>query len=133
MHQNAVNKGFSSRKIISKKGVRNMSKGARRWGKRKKAPTMPETKIHKNYKFAPEVVEALEKQAESSGRTATRVLEDLVMRRDKLSKTAQELIARKVQETGWTHDEAIEWAVIRCLSAQHINGNKGKPPIKKKR
>ena len=69
----------------------------------------------KHYRLDRKVISRIEKECVSTGRTATRVIEDAILRRHTFRPYVEELIQRKAQETGWTYDHVLEWAVLAVL------------------
>src|SRR5436190_12849444 len=70
----------------------------------------------KHYRLDGEVISRIAKESKSTGRTATRVIEDSVMRRRQFSPHVEELIEAKLREKPqWSHNDVLEWAVLRVL------------------
>jgi hypothetical protein len=68
-----------------------------------------------SYKFLPEVQAALKKKKESTGKSFTQILEDLVLGRLQFSGSIEKLLNDEVRRTGNTRELIIEVAVINWL------------------
>ena len=76
---------------------------------------MPDKQM-KHYRLDGDVISRIDQEATSTGRTATRVIEDAVMRRRQFSPRVEELIDAKLRANPkWTHNDVIEWAVLEVL------------------
>lgn len=86
-----------------------------------------------HYRFSSETLARIEHEAEKTGLTATRVIENAILRRGakQLSPPIRELVEEKMRAKKWTFNHVIEWAVMRAVRSEEQEIFASRTPEKK--